>query len=148
PRTELSKYAPRIEIFKIDPEKIRDVIGSQGKIINAIIGDSGVEIDIEDDGTVTVCSTNPEENKKAVDKIKAIVKEIEVGEVFEGKVIKVLNFGAFVELVPGKDGMIHVSKISDTFVKDINAVVKVGDMMKVKVAEIDKEGRINLVRQK
>jgi polyribonucleotide nucleotidyltransferase len=148
PRTELSKYAPRIEIFKIDPEKIRDVIGSQGKVINAIIGDSGVEIDIEDDGTVTVCSTNPEENKKAVDKIKAIVREIEVGEVFEGKVIKVLNFGAFVELVPGKDGMIHVSKISDSFVKDINTVVKVGDTMKVKVVEIDKEGRINLAKQK
>lgn len=148
PRTELSKYAPRIEIFKIDPEKIRDVIGSQGKVINSIIGDSGVEIDIEDDGTVTVCSANPEENKKAVDKIKAIVKEIEVGEAFEGKVTRVLNFGAFVELAPGKEGMIHVSKISDSFVKDINTVVKIGDTLKVKVAEIDKEGRINLVRNK
>ncbi|MEM4260113.1 MAG: polyribonucleotide nucleotidyltransferase [Candidatus Woesearchaeota archaeon] len=148
PRPELSKYAPRIEIFKIDPEKIRDVIGSQGKVINSIIGDSGVEIDIEDDGTITVCSTNPEENKKAVDKIKAIVKDVEVGEVFEGKVTRILNFGAFVEIAPGKEGMIHVSKIADNFVKDINKVVKIGDTLKVKVAEIDKEGRINLVRDK
>lgn len=144
PRPQLSKYAPRIDKLTINPDKIRDVIGPAGKIINKIVEETGVEIDIEPDGTVMVFSNNPEANKKAVDWIKMLTKEVKVGEVFIGKVTRILDFGAFVEILPGQEGMVHISKLGPGFIKDIRKVVKVGDQMKVVVTEIDQEGRINL----
>jgi len=146
PRPELSKYAPRIEAFMIDPKKIREVIGSGGKIINEIIEKTGVDIDIEDDGQVAVTSKDPEGMKKAVEWIKNLVREIEVGEVFDGKVVRIMDFGAFVELLPGKDGMVHISKLAPTRIARVEDVVNIGDTIKVKVDEIDAMGRINLVK--
>ncbi|MDB4939950.1 MAG: polyribonucleotide nucleotidyltransferase [Candidatus Doudnabacteria bacterium] len=147
PRADLSKYAPRIVSFKIDPDKIREVIGSGGKIINGIIAETGVKIDIEDDGLVMVTSTDAAASEKAVNWIKSIVKEIEVGEVYEGKVVRIMTFGAFVELTPGKDGMVHVSELANYRVNKVEDVVKIGDTLKVQVKEIDDQGRVNLTHR-
>lgn len=144
PRPEMSKYAPRIESFMIDPKKIREVIGSGGKIINEIIEKTGVQIDIEDSGQVAVTSKDSEGMKKAVDWIKNLVREVEVGEVFDGKVVRIMDFGAFVEILPGKDGMVHISKLAPTRINRVEDVANIGDIMKVKVDEIDAMGRINL----
>ncbi|MFC1638650.1 polyribonucleotide nucleotidyltransferase [Patescibacteria group bacterium] len=145
PRAELSPHAPRIEAFMIDPERIRDVIGPGGKIINEIIEETGVTIDIENDGQVTVCSVNMEGMKKAIDRINELTREIEVGEVFEnGKVVRLMDFGAFVELVPGQDGMVHVSELAPWHVNKPGDLVKIGDVIPVKVIEIDAMGRVNL----
>lgn len=146
PKKELSKYAPRIAQLKIDQEKIKDVIGPGGKIINKIIEETGVEIDIEPDGTVMIFSSDNNANQKAVEWVERLTKDVEVGQKYEGPVTRVLNFGAMVEILPGKEGMVHISKLSKEYVKDIHKVVKVGDKMKVVVAEIDSEGRVNLSR--
>lgn len=148
PRPELSPYAPRITSFKIDPEKIRDVIGTGGKTINGIIAECpGVKIDIEDDGLVMVASTDAAASEKAVQMIKDIVREVEPGEIFEGKVVRLMDFGAFVEILPGKDGMVHVSQLANYRVGAPSDVVKVGDILKVQVQEIDEQGRINLTHK-
>jgi polyribonucleotide nucleotidyltransferase len=147
PRADLSPYAPRIVSFKIDPDKIRDVIGSGGKIINGIIAETGVKIDIEDDGLVMVTSTDAAASEKAVNWIKNIVKEIQPGEIYEGKVVRIMNFGAFVELLPGKDGMVHVSELANYRVNNVEDVVKLGDTLKVQVKEIDDQGRVNLTHK-
>lgn len=148
PRAELSPYAPRITSFKIDPDKIRDVIGSGGKIINGIIAECpGVKIDIEDDGLVMVTSVDAEASEKAVQMIKDIVREVEPGEIFDGKVVRLMDFGAFVEILPGKDGMVHVSQLANYRVGKPEDVVKVGDILKVQVVEIDEQGRINLTHK-
>lgn len=148
PRPELSPYAPRITSFKIDPEKIRDVIGSGGKTINGIIAECpGVKIDIEDDGLVMVTSTDAAAAAKATEMIQNIVKEVEPGEIYEGKVVKIMDFGAFVEILPGKDGMVHVSQLANYRVNHPEDVVKVGDTLKVQVQEIDDQGRINLTHK-
>jgi len=144
PRKELSPYAPRIESFYINPEKIRDVIGTGGKIINKIIDETGVSIDIEDDGLVMVCSTDKEGMEKAVAWIKNITREFEVGEIIKGKAVRFLDFGVFVELTPGKDGMVHVSNMAPYRVGKPSDMLKVGDMVTVKVIEIDDQGRVNL----
>jgi len=128
----------------INPEKIKDVIGPGGKIINKIIEETGVEIDIESDGSVLIFSPDPEANKRAVRWVKDLTREVKSGEVFVGKVTRILDFGAFVEILPGQEGMVHVSKLGKGFIKDIRKVVKVGDTMRVVVTEIDSEGRINL----
>ena len=144
PRKELSPYAPRITSFHINPEKIREVIGPGGKIINEIIDACDVQIDIEDDGLVMVCSTNAEGNDKAVKWINDIVRDFEVGEVFTGKVVRLMDFGAFINLLPGRDGMVHVSKLAPYRVGSPSDFVDVGDTVTVKVDEIDDQGRVNL----
>lgn len=148
PRAELSQYAPRITSFMIDPEKIREVIGSGGKTINGIIAECpGVKIDIEDSGLVMVASTDAAASEKAVQMIKDIVREVEAGEIFEGKVVKLMDFGAFVQILPGKDGMVHISQLANYRVNKVEDVVKVGDTLKVQVQEIDDQGRINLTHK-
>ena len=146
PRKEISKYAPKIITFEIDPEKIKDVIGSGGKTINKIIAETGVKIDIEDDGTVFIASVDSEMNEKAKKIILSIVEEIEVGDVYDGKVTRTTAFGAFVELGMGKEGMIHISKLSSKRVNKVEDVVKVGDTVEVEVIKIDDKRRIDLKR--
>jgi polyribonucleotide nucleotidyltransferase len=148
PRAELSKYAPRIISFRIKPDKIREVIGSGGKTINEIIAAcGGVKIDIEDDGLVMVCGTDAAMSQKAVDWIQNIVKEVQPGEVYEGKVNRIMDFGAFVEVLPGKEGLVHISQLANYHVGRVEDVVKVGDILKVEVSEIDEQGRINLTHK-
>jgi polyribonucleotide nucleotidyltransferase len=143
-RPELSPYAPRIESFKINPDRIRDVIGPGGKTINEIIAQCQVEIDVEDDGQVFVTSANAEGLKKAVDWIKQLTREIAVGEIFTGKVTRLMDFGAFVEIAPKQEGLVHVSELAPQRVEKVGDVVKVGDTVTVKVYEIDGMGRLNL----
>jgi polyribonucleotide nucleotidyltransferase len=137
PRKELSEFAPKIESLTIDPAKIGDVVGKQGKVINKIIEDTGVKIDINDDGRVSVCGTDKAMIDKAVSIIKNIVTDLEVGMIFNGKVVRILEFGAFVEIAPNKDGMVHISKLSDSRVAKVEDVVKIGDEVRVKVIKID-----------
>ncbi|MHB9942565.1 polyribonucleotide nucleotidyltransferase [Clostridium sporogenes] len=148
PRKELSKYAPRTEIICIDPEKIRDVIGAGGKIINKIIADTNVKIEIKEDGKIFVTSNNePEGVKKAISIIEGLTKEVVQGEIYLGKVTKTTNFGAFVEILPGKEGLVHISKLDFARVEKVEDVVSVGDEILVKVTDIDNQGRINLSRK-
>lgn len=143
-RKELSKYAPQIEVLKINKEKIGEVIGPGGKIINKIIDETGVSIDIEDDGTVTVAGTEEDDLPKAISWIKDLTHEVKVGEVFDGKITRIMDFGAFAEILPGQEGLIHISQLSDKHVKSVQDVVKEGDVVPVMVIEIDEQGRINL----
>lgn len=144
PRENLSRWAPRIESFHINPEKIRDVIGPGGKMIHEIIAQTKVEIDIEDDGLVMITSADPEGMQKAKDWIKQLTREVAVGEVFTGPVTRIMDFGAFVEILPKQEGLVHISELAPHRVDSVHDVVKVGDMVTVKVYEIDSMGRINL----
>jgi polyribonucleotide nucleotidyltransferase len=146
PRTEISKYAPKIITMEIDPDKIKDVIGSGGKVINKIIADTGVKIDIEDDGRVFIAGQDSEMANRAKEIIEAITMDLEVGKTYIGKVVRIMNFGAFVEIAPGKEGMIHISKLAKERVEKVEDVVKIGDTVAVKVIEIDDQGRVNLMR--
>ncbi|MEE4219116.1 MAG: polyribonucleotide nucleotidyltransferase [Xanthomonadales bacterium] len=143
-RSEMSEYAPRLMTIKVHPDKIRDVIGKGGVTIRAITEETGCTIDIADDGTVTIASVNKEAADDARKRIEQITADIEPGQVFEGKVIKIMNFGAFVTLTPGRDGLVHISQLSEERVENVTDVVKEGDMVKVKVLEVDKQGRIRL----
>ena len=147
PRSEVSLHAPKTVTINIDPEKIRDVIGAGGKIINKIIAETGVKIDIKEDGSVFVSSPEHEGVDKAIKIIEGIVKEAKVGEVYLGKVIKIAAFGAFVEILPNKEGLCHISKLAKERVNKVEDVVAVGDEILVKVTEIDNQGRINLSRK-
>ncbi|ULT58596.1 polyribonucleotide nucleotidyltransferase [Neobacillus drentensis] len=147
PRTELSQFAPKILTMTINPDKIRDVIGPSGKQINKIIEETGVKIDIEQDGTVFIASTNQEMNQKAKKIIEDIVREVQVGEMYLGKVKRIEKFGAFVEIFAGKDGLVHISELAEERVGKVEDVVKIGDELLVKVTEIDKQGRVNLSRK-
>ncbi|MFU0783552.1 polyribonucleotide nucleotidyltransferase [Thermoanaerobacterium sp. CMT5567-10] len=147
PRKELSPYAPRIISLNVDPEKIRDIIGAGGKTINKIIADTGVKIDIEDDGRVFISSTDLKAGEKAKMIIEAITKNVEVGAIYLGKVTRIASFGAFVEIAPGKEGLVHISKLDKKHVNKVEDVVNIGDEILVKVTEIDKQGRINLSRK-
>lgn len=147
PRPELSPYAPRIITMEIDPDKIRDVIGPGGKTIKKIIDETGVTIDIEDDGKVFIAAVDEEAAQKAVRIIEALVKDVEVGRIYLGKVTRLMNFGAFVEILPGKEGLVHISQLALERVGKVEDVVKVGDEIMVKVTEIDRQGRINLSRK-
>ena len=144
PRAEMSQYAPRIIILKINPEKIRDVIGPGGKIINQIIDETGVEIDIEDDGSVFITAASPEAGKKASEWVQNLTHEVTAGETFKGKITRILNFGAFAEILPGQEGLIHISEISEKRTERVEDALKVGQTVNVKVKEIDSLGRINL----
>lgn len=143
PRTEVSKFAPKVVIMAINPDKIRDVIGPGGKQINAIIEATDVKIDIEQDGTVCIYSNDQEASDRAKAMIEEIVREVEVGQVYDAKVMRIEKFGAFVELYPGKDALVHISKLSKERVEKVEDVVKIGDVVKVKVIEVDDRGRAN-----
>ncbi|PIV42271.1 MAG: polyribonucleotide nucleotidyltransferase [Candidatus Nealsonbacteria bacterium CG02_land_8_20_14_3_00_40_11] len=144
PRPKLSPYAPRIIILQINPEKIREVIGPGGKIINEIIEECGVSIDIEDSGRIFITAEKETAGIKAADWIKNITREVKVGEIFQGKVQRILDFGAFVEILPGQDGLVHISQLADYRVNKVEDIVKIGDIIPVKVISIDEQGRINL----
>ena len=144
PRAEMSEFAPRLVTIKIHPDKIRDVIGKGGVTIRSITEETGATIDIADDGTITIGSVNKEAGDEARRRIEQITADIEPGQIFEGKVIKIMNFGAFVSLAPGRDGLVHISQLSDERVENVTDVVKEGEMVKVKVLEVDKQGRVRL----
>ncbi|NCU33535.1 MAG: S1 RNA-binding domain-containing protein, partial [Candidatus Moranbacteria bacterium] len=144
PRKEMSPYAPRIITIKINPDKIRDVIGPGGKIINEIIDETGVQIDIEDDGMVFITSPDQASADKASEWVRNLTREVKAGEIFNARIVKIMDFGAFAQVLPGQDGLIHISELADRRVEKVDDVVKVGDMVVVKVKEIDKMGRINL----
>ncbi|MEK7559597.1 MAG: S1 RNA-binding domain-containing protein, partial [Patescibacteria group bacterium] len=139
-----SVYAPKIEMVKIPVEKIGELIGPGGKTIKNIIASTGATVDVEDDGSVAISGTDDEAVQKAVEWVKSLTREVQPGEEFEGEVKRILPFGAFVEILPGKEGMVHVSQMSTEFVKNPNDFVSIGQKVKVKVIEIDEQGRINL----
>ncbi|MEW5866524.1 MAG: polyribonucleotide nucleotidyltransferase [Bacillota bacterium] len=147
PRKELSPYAPRIIRMSIDPDKIRDVIGPGGKVIRHIIDETGAKIDIEDDGRVFIAATDEEAGAKARKMIEDLTAEVEVGKIYTGTVTRIMNFGAFVEILPGKEGLVHISELAHARVPRVEDVVQVGDTIAVKVTEIDRQGRINLSRK-
>ncbi len=147
PRPELSKYAPKMIRTIIDEDKIREVIGSGGKVIQRIVAETGCKIDIEDDGSVFIAAADADAGARALAMIEAIAKDPEIGSVFTGRVTRIMNFGAFVEIAPGKEGLVHISKLDHKRVEKVEDVVSVGDEIKVKVIEIDEKGRINLSRK-
>jgi len=147
PRAELSSFAPRMLVLQINPEKIKDVIGPGGKVINKIIADTGVKIDIENDGRVFIASPDGEGANKAKEMVEALTKEVQVGETYLGTVTRLMNFGAFVAFLPGKEGLVHISQLAPQRVEKVEDVVKIGDQIMVKVMEIDSQGRINLSRK-
>ena len=144
PRAEVSKYAPKMITMHIDPDKIRDVIGKGGSVIQKIVAESGAKIDIDDDGTIHIASPDAESCEKAKKCIDDIVFVPEVGQLYYGRVVRLMTFGAFVELAPGKDGLVHISKLADKRIEKVEDACKIGDMMWVKVTEIDEKGRVNL----
>ena len=144
PRPEVSKYAPKMLTMHINVDNIRDVIGKGGSVIQKITAESGAQIDIEEDGTIHIASPNAEACEVARKMIETIVFVPEVGQLYYGKVVRIMPFGAFVELAPGKDGMVHISKLSERRVEKCEDVVNIGDMIWVKVTEIDEKGRVNL----
>lgn len=144
PRAELSPYAPRIITIHINPDKIRDVIGPGGKVINEIIEKTGVEIDIEQDGSVFITSVSAEGAQKAIEWIESLTEEVEVGKTYQGKVVRLMDFGAFVEILPNQDGLVHISEMAPWRVDKVTDMVNIGDEVLVKVTEIDDQGRVNL----
>ena len=144
PRDHVGEYAPKIMQMHVDPDKISEIIGKQGKTINAIIDETGVKIDINDEGRVDICGVDQTMIDRAMEIIRLIVEPVEAGKIYEGEVVRIMNFGAFVQLSPNKDGLIHISKLSKERVEKVEDVVNIGDKVKVKVLEIDKMGRINL----
>lgn len=147
PREELSKFAPRMIVVQIDPAKIKDVIGPGGKVINKIIADTGVKIDIEDTGKVFITAVDGEAGEKAKAIVESLTKDVKIGETYMGTVTRLMNFGAFVAILPGKEGLVHISQLAPTRIEKVEDAVKVGDEIMVKVMEIDEKGRINLSRK-
>ncbi|HEY1991762.1 MAG TPA: polyribonucleotide nucleotidyltransferase, partial [Gammaproteobacteria bacterium] len=144
PRSDMSEWAPRIVVIKIDPEKIRDVIGKGGVVVRGIQEETGTTIEIEDDGTIKIASVDKAQGEAARKRIEDITADVEVGRIYEGKVVKLMDFGAFVTILPGRDGLVHISQISDERVERVSDKLKEGDVIKVKVLEVDKQGRIRL----
>lgn len=147
PRSELSEYAPRILTLQIDPDKIGSVIGPGGKIIRKITEETGAKIDIDDDGTITIASTDAEGGPRAMEIIKELTADVEIGQVYKGKVKKIMGFGAFVEILPGKEGLVHISQLEHHRVDKVEDVVNLGDEIQVKVLDIDDQGKIRLSRK-
>ncbi|MFA9381028.1 MAG: S1 RNA-binding domain-containing protein, partial [Acetanaerobacterium sp.] len=147
PRTELNKYAPKMLTIKIEVDKIREVIGQGGKVIQKICAECGVKIDVEEDGNVYVSSIDIDNARRAIRVIQTIVMNPEVGALYKGKVTRLMSFGAFVEIAPGKEGLVHISKLDTKRVEKVEDIVSVGDEIVVKVTEIDSQGRINLSRR-
>src|SRR4029077_916294 len=147
PRAELSKYAPRIETIRINPEKIGALIGPGGKNIKRIVEESGCEINIEDDGTVNIYSVSSEGMKIAREAINGMTAEAEVGKIYRGRVVTIKEFGAFVEFLPGKDGLVHISELANFRVKKTEDIVKIGDEIAVKCLGVDEKGRVKLSRK-
>jgi polyribonucleotide nucleotidyltransferase len=147
PRPGLSPHAPRITTVKVPADKVREVIGAGGKVVRAIVDECGVKVDIEDDGTIHVASADQEASDKAVAMIRAIVAEPEIGAIYEGTVKKIMDFGAFVEFLPGKDGLVHISQLADRRVASVSEVVKEGDRIFVKVLEVDRQGKVRLSKR-
>ncbi|MFV1995535.1 MAG: S1 RNA-binding domain-containing protein, partial [Verrucomicrobiales bacterium] len=143
----LSPHAPRIEIIKIDPDRIGELIGPGGKVIKGIQAESGAELNIEDDGTVHIYSSKKESLDRALEMVQQIFAEIEVGTIYQGKVVSTTNFGAFMAVLPGKDGMIHISELADFRVNQVEDVVKVGDMIWAKCIGVDDRGRVKMSRK-
>jgi polyribonucleotide nucleotidyltransferase len=144
PRESMSDFAPRIETIKINPDKIRDVIGKGGATIRALTEETGVQIDISDDGLVKIYSPDQDASAAAIKKIKLLTAEVEVGKIYEGKITKIVDFGAFVNLLPGKDGLLHISQISNERIENINTVLSEGQEIKVKVLDVDRFGKVKL----
>jgi len=147
PRKEMSPYSPRITTIQINPDKIRDVIGPGGKVIRKIVEETGAQIDVEDDGKIFIASTDQTSARRAIDWIKSLTDEVEVGRIYRGKVVRIMPFGAFVEVLPNQDGLVHISRLTDHRVERVEEVVNVGDEIVVKAIEIDSQGRLNLSRQ-
>ena len=147
PRTEMSTWAPRIETIQINPDKIRDVIGPGGKVIRQIVAETGAQIDIEDDGRVSIASNNGEAMQQAIAMIRDLTEDVEIGRIYKGKVVGIKTFGAFVEILPKKDGLVHISQLADHRVNKVEDVVNIGDEVWVKVTEVDEKGRVNLSRK-
>ena len=146
-RTEMSAYAPRITSIKINPEKIRDIIGKGGAMIRKIQEETGTEINVEDDGTVEIAAVNSDNSRKAINWIESLTREVEVGGLYLGKVTRIMGFGAFVEIIPGKEGLVRIGELADYHVPTVEDVVSVGDEVMVVVTEIDRQGRVNLSRK-
>jgi polyribonucleotide nucleotidyltransferase len=146
-RPALSIYAPRLLTIKIDPEKIGKVIGPGGKMINRIQGDTGAKIDIEEDGTIFISCVDSEGAEAARNAIEGLTQEVKVGRIYEGKVVSIREFGAFIEILPGQDGLCHVSELDQKYIKNVEDVVKLGDAVRVKVISIDDQGRVKLSRK-
>jgi polyribonucleotide nucleotidyltransferase len=144
PREEMSEYAPRIVTITINPEKIRDVIGKGGSVIRALSEETGVSIDIDDDGTIKIASTDNAAAQEAIRRIEQITADVEVDSIYDGKVVRLMDFGAFVNILPGRDGLVHISQISNERVNQVSDVLKEGDQVRVKVLEVDKQGRVRL----
>jgi polyribonucleotide nucleotidyltransferase len=144
PRSEMSEHAPRVVTIKIDPEKIRDVIGKGGVTIRSITEETGAAIDVADDGTVKIFSVDRAAGEQARKRIELITADVQVGTIYEGKVVRLMDFGAFVQILPGRDGLVHISQISEERVEKVSDKLSEGDIVKVKVLEIDKQGRIRL----
>jgi polyribonucleotide nucleotidyltransferase len=147
PRIEMSNYAPRITTIMINPDKIRDIIGPGGKMIRKITEETGAQIDVEDDGRVFIAAVDQEGGRRAIEWIKSLTDEVEVGRIYKGKVVRIMPFGAFVEILPNQDGLVHISKLTDHRVERVEEVVNVGDEIVVKAVEVDSQGRLNLSRQ-
>ena len=146
-RTEMSAYAPRIITIKINPEKIRDIIGKGGATIRKIQEDTGTQINVEDDGTVEIAAVNADNSRAAIQMIEGLTREVEIGGLYLGKVTRIMGFGAFVEILPGKEGLVRIGELADYHVPTVEDVVSVGDEIMVVVTEIDRQGRVNLSRK-
>ncbi|HET8880550.1 MAG TPA: S1 RNA-binding domain-containing protein, partial [Solimonas sp.] len=144
PRSQLSPFAPRITTIKINPDKIREVIGKGGATIQSITKETGTQIDISDDGTIKIAAVDGKAAEAAINRINTLTKDVEVGTIYEGKVAKIMDFGAFVTIAPGKDGLVHISQLADKRVEKVDEVVKEGQLVRVKVLEVSRDGKIRL----
>jgi polyribonucleotide nucleotidyltransferase len=147
PRTEMSEFAPRIITIKINPDRIRDIIGKGGSMIRKIQEETGTEINVEDDGTVEIAAVSGENSRKAINWIESLTRDVEIGGLYLGKVTRIMAFGAFVEILPGKEGLVRIGELADYHVPTVEDVVQVGDEVMVVVTEIDRQGRVNLSRK-